>query len=334
MIAVLHPPRCVELQAAASRGPRPVSVALEPSLRCNGVPVVDTFAEAFPMAAARLIVTAVNERWARTAAEVFCGYATSVIACDLEASIERAWTPEETPDGRPGFSLLAFAFSRDKLAAALANRVGQCLLTCPTTACYNALEAAPDRRVSVGEQLRFFGDGYQSSKVIGTRRFWRIPVMDGEFLCEDRFGTARGVAGGNLLIGAGTQTAALQAAECAVDSIRRMEGVALPFPGGIVRSGSKVGSRYRGLPASTNEAYCPTLRPRVSSALPDDVHAVYEIVIDGLTPELVSEAMRRGLHTATAAPGVRLVTAGNYGGKLGPHHFALRDLLTPPAAGN
>ncbi len=244
--------------------------------------------------------------------------------------MERAWTPAETPDGRPGFSLLAFAFSREKLATALANRVGQCILTCPTTACYNGLESAPERRVSVGEQLRFFGDGYQSSKVIGTRRLWRIPVMDGEFLCEDRFGTTRGVAGGNLLIGAGTLSLALQAAECAVDAIRRMEGVALPFPGGIVRSGSKVGSRYRALPASTNEAYCPTLRPRVQTALPDDVHAVYEIVIDGLTPELVSEAMQRGLHAATAAPGVRLVTAGNYGGKLGPHHFALRDLLSPP----
>ncbi len=304
-----------------------MSAVSETTLRCHGVPVVDTFAEAFPMAAARLIVTAVNERWARTAADVFCGYATSVIACDLEASIERAWTADETPDGRPGYSLLGFAFSRDKLAAALANRVGQCLLTCPTTACYNGLDGDPDRRVAVGEQLRFFGDGFQSSKVIGNRRLWRIPVMDGEFLCEDRFGTTRGVAGGNLLIGARTLLEALHAAEQAVEAIRQLEGVALPFPGGVVRSGSKVGSRYRALPASTNEAYCPTLRPRVASALPDDVHAVYEIVIDGLTAELVREAMRRGLHAAAAQPGVRLLTAGNYGGKLGPHHFALRDLL-------
>ena len=281
------------------------------------------------MTAARLIVTAVNAEWAEIAASVFCGYATSVIACDLETAVERRLSPDETWDGRPGISLLAFAFSRDRLAAALVNRVGQCLLTCPTTACYNGLtDCAADKQVTVGGQLRFFGDGYQASKVIGGDRFWRIPVMDGEFLCQDRFGTTKGVAGGNLLMAGRTQAAALHAASQAAAAARMIPGVILPFPGGVVRSGSKVGSRYKTLKASTNDAYCPSLTPLVQTALPAGTAAVYEIVIDGLTAEAVAAAMRAGLHAASSCPDLTLITAGNYGGKLGPHHFHLRDMLT------
>lgn len=230
------------------------------TLNLSGTPVDDTFAEAFPMTAARLIVTAIDEDWVRTAANAFCGYATSVIGCDLETAVERRLSGDETWDGRPGVSILAFAFSRDRLATALVNRVGQCLLTCPTTACYaGLLETPADKQISVGGQIRFFGDGFQASKVIGGRRFWRIPVMDGEFVCEDRFGTVKGVAGGNLLIAGRTQAAALHATSLAAAAARSMPEVILPFPGGIVRSGSKVGSRYKALKASTNDAYCPSL---------------------------------------------------------------------------
>lgn len=285
------------------------------------------------MTAARLIFTAVNERWAETAANVFCGYASSVIGCDLETAVERRVPTEETPDGRPGVSVLAFAFSRDRLATALVNRVGQCILTCPTTACYNGLSATRDREVSVGGQIRFFGDGYQSSKVIAGRRYWRVPVMDGEFLCEDRFGTTKGVAGGNLLFCGTTAASTLAAAEQAVAAISRLPDVILPFPGGIVRSGSKVGSRYKALRASTNDAYCPSLRGRVTTALPPESQAVYELVIDGLTPTAVAAAMRAGMYAAAEMPGLLQITAGNYDGKLGPHHFQLYDLLDDaPAA--
>lgn len=294
----------------------------------NGVEIVDTFAEAFSMSATRLIVTAANEKWARIAADVFTGNATSVIACDCEAGLERTLTPAETPDGRPGAALLVFAFNRDALAKAVVARVGQCILTCPTTACYNGIEGCPDeKRIALGEQLRYFGDGYQISKVIGDRRFWRIPVMDGEFVCDHKAGTITGVAGGNLLFCGTSEEAALAAAEAAADAMRGVLDVILPFPGGIVRSGSKVGSKYKGLKASTNDAYCPTIRPLVKSALPDGCNAVYEIVIDGLSFEAVQTAMRVGLQAAVRTPGLLQVTAGNYGGKLGKHHLRLRELL-------
>lgn len=300
----------------------------QPALELNGVPVADTFAEAFPIVGTRLIVTAAEERWARTAAEVFCGYATSVIACDVEAAVERAVPTAETPDGRPGVSVLAFAFGREGLATAVAGRVGQCILTCPTTACYDGIVECPrDKQVRIGGQLRYFGDGFQVSKKLAGRRFWRIPVMDGEFVCEDRFGTVKGVAGGNLLICGRDQAAALAAAETAVAAMRSVRDVGLPFPGGIVRSGSKVGSRYKKLKASTNDAYCPTLTALTESALPPGTGAVYEIVADGLSFEAVQQAMRAGLHAASCGDGVLLITAGNYGGKLGPHHFHLRDLF-------
>ena len=290
------------------------------------IPIEDTFAEAFPMTAARVLVTAETPAWAETAAREATGYAASVIGCDAEAGIERVLEPSETPDGRPGVSLLFFAFSRDALQKALVNRVGQCILTCPTTACYNGLPIVKEKSIRIGGNLRFFGDGFQFSKKLEGRRFWRLPVMDGEFTCEDVFGTTKGVAGGNFLIVGQTQAAALAAAEAAVAAIRTLAGVIAPFPGGIVRSGSKVGSRYKKLRASTNDAYCPTLRGLVNSALPDGANAVYEIVLDGLDLASVEEATRVGVRAA-CLPGILRISAGNYGGKLGPFHLYLHRLL-------
>ena len=299
-------------------------------LAINSVPIEDTFAEAFPMTAARLVVTAETSGWARTAAQVTTGYASSVIGCDAEAGVERVLAPGETPDGRPGVSLLLFAFSRDALQKAVVNRVGQCVLTCPTTACYNGLPVVKEKRIRIGGNLRFFGDGFQISKKLENRRFWRLPVMDGEFTCEDFFGTIKGVAGGNFLIIGASQAEALAAAAAAVAAIRSVPGVILPFPGGVVRSGSKVGSKYKKLRASTNDAYCPTLRGLVKSALPDGANAVYEIVIDGVDLASVENATRVGVRAA-CRPGVLGVTAGNYGGKLGPFHLHLHKLLGPAA---
>jgi formylmethanofuran--tetrahydromethanopterin N-formyltransferase len=288
-------------------------------LAINNIPIEDTFAEAFPMTAARLIVTAETPGWAQTAGTIATGYAASVIGCDAEAGIERSLEAKETPDGRPGVSLLFFAFSRDALQKALINRVGQCILTCPTTACYNGLPVVKDKSIRLGGNLRFFGDTWQFSKKLEGRRFWRLPVMDGEFTCEDVIGTTKGVAGGNFLILGASQAEALAAAEAATAAIRKLPGVIMPFPGGIVRSGSKVGSKYKKLRASTNDAYCPTLRGVVQSALPDGANAVYEIVIDGIDLPSVEEATRVGVRAA-CIPGILRITAGNYGCKLGPHN--------------
>ncbi len=295
-------------------------------LTLNDTLIEDTFAEAFPMTAARLLVTAETAAWAETAGRMATGYAASVIGCDAEAGIERTLSPEESPDGRPGVSLLLFAFSRDALQKAVVNRVGQCVLTCPTTACYNGLPVVKEKALRIGGNLRFFGDGWQFSKKLEGRRFWRLPVMDGEFVCEDYFGTLKGVAGGNFLIVGQTQAVALAAAEAAVAAIRHVPGVILPFPGGIVRSGSKVGSRYKKLRASTNDAFCPTLRGVVKTALPEGANAVYEIVIDGVDLPSVEAATRAGVRAA-CRPGVLRISAGNYGGKLGPFHLHLHQLL-------
>jgi formylmethanofuran--tetrahydromethanopterin N-formyltransferase len=295
-------------------------------LSLHNVEIEDTFAEAFPMTAARLIVTAETSEWARTAGQLATGYAASVIGCDAEAGIERELPAAETPDGQPGVSLLLFAFNRDALQKAAINRVGQCVLTCPTTACYNGLPLVKDKTIRIGGNLRFFGDGWQFSKKLQGRRFWRMPVMDGEFTCEDVFGTVKGVAGGNFLILGTSQAEALSAAQAAVAVMRAVPGVIMPFPGGIVRSGSKVGSRYKKLRASTNDAYCPTLRGVVKTALPDNVNAVYEIVIDGVDQSAVEQAMRVGIGAA-CRPGIARISAGNYGGTLGPVHLHLHRLL-------
>ena len=291
----------------------------------NGVEVVDTFAEAFPMTAARVIVTADTPRWAEIAGQTMSGYATSVIACDAEASIEKRLGPDETPDGRPGVSVLLFAFSRDALEKAVSNRVGQCVMTCPTTACYNGLPVN-EKSIIVGGRLRYFGDGFQIAKSLGSRRFWRIPVMDGEFTCEETFGTTKGVAGGNILILGRDPAKTLEVTEAAVDAMRLCHDVILPFPGGIARSGSKVGSKYRKLHASTNGPFCPLLRGQVKSELPDGVNCVYEIVIDGLTLEAVERATWVGLEVASRGE-VAQLSSGNYGGSLGPFHIRLHEMV-------
>jgi formylmethanofuran--tetrahydromethanopterin N-formyltransferase len=290
------------------------------------IAVVDTFAEAFPMTAARVIVTTDMAAWAVIAGQTMTGYATSVIGCDAEAGIERVLTSDETPDGRPGVSVLLFAFSRDALEKALANRVGQCVMTCPTTACYNGLPHG-EKTISVGGKLRYFGDGWQISKWIGGRRYWRIPVMDGEFLCEEKFGIVKGVAGGNIILLGKDPAATLTAAESSVAAIGRCPDVILPFPGGIARSGSKVGSKYKKLRASTNTAFAPTLRGVVPTEVPAEARCAYEIVIDGLTLEAVERATAAGLNAALRHENSLVeISAGNYGGKLGPYHVRLHDV--------
>jgi formylmethanofuran--tetrahydromethanopterin N-formyltransferase len=255
------------------------------------------------------------------------GYATSVIACDAESAIERSLDPTETPDGRPGISVLVFAFSREALEKALVNRIGQCVMTCPTSACYNGLPVG-EKTINIGGRLRFFGDGWQISKLLDGRRYWRIPVMDGEFTCEETFGTVKGVAGGNMIVLGSRPTGTLHAAEAAVGAMRRCPDVILPFPGGIARSGSKVGSKYKSLRASTNTAYAPTVRGLVPSDLPVEAQCGYEIVIDGLSLEAVERATAVGLHAAARPDeGIVAITAGNYGGKLGPFHIKLHDVL-------
>ncbi len=285
----------------------------------------DTFAEAFDMWGARLVITGRNRRWAREGARNVTGFATSVIGCKCEAGIERELAGEETPDGRPGFAVLLFAFSADDVEERLVERIGQSILTCPTTACFDGLPDA-ERRVEPGGQIRYFGDRYQISKLLDGRRLWRVPVMEGEFVVEEAFGVQPGVAGGNFLILARDGGAALDAAERAVDAMRPVPSTILPFPGGVVRSGSKVGSRAYEMNATTNERYCPTLRAMADTALPEDVGSVLEIVVNGLAEEPVAASLRAGVRAA-CGPGVVAIDAGNYGGDLGDHHFHLHEIL-------
>lgn len=295
----------------------------------NGISIDDTFAEAFGMTGTAIVITADSLKWAMQAAITMTGFGTSVIGCGAECGIDREMSPEETPDGRPGVRCLIFSFSPDMVAGQLKTRVGQCVLTSPGSACYNGLAAEQKIKLSTG--FRYFGDGWQTSKKLGSRRYWRVPVMDGEFIAEDTVGvTTDAVGGGNLLVLGTNRAGLLETCEAAVAAMNKVDDVIMPFPGGIVRSGSKVGSKYKGVVASTNDAFCPTLRGAVKSELSPDTLAVLEIVIDGLTSTSVADAMRAGIKTITqtgVAKGVTRITAGNYGGNLGQHHYQLKDLL-------
>ena len=294
----------------------------------NGVAIDDTFAEAFGMRGTRVIITAQNLKWAYNAANAMTGFATSVIACGVEAGIERELDPSETPDGRPGVAVLLFAMGSAVLMKQLETRMGQCVLTCPTAAAFSGIEGGD--RINLGKNLRFFGDGFQISKQFGGKRYWRVPVMDGEFLTEEKTGMVRAVGGGNFLVLAESQPQALAACEAAIEAMKKIPNVVMPFPGGVVRSGSKVGSKYKTLIASTNDAFCPTLKGITKTDLSPEIESVMEIVIDGLTDEDVRKATRVGIAAACelgAKNGIKRISAGNYGGKLGQFQFHLREIM-------
>ncbi len=294
----------------------------------NGVTIDETFAEAFGMKATRAIITAQNEKWAMISAQAMTGFATSVIACGCEAGIERTLDPSETPDGRPGVSILIFAMGGKGLAKQLETRAGQCVLTSPTSALFAGIDDGV--QIPLGKNLRYFGDGFQVSKKIEGKRYWRVPVMDGEFLTEATTGRVDAVGGGNFLVLAKSQPQALAACEAAIEEMRRIPNVIMPFPGGVVRSGSKVGSKYPALGASTNDAFCPTLKGMTKTELPADCESVMEIVIDGLSKEDIDKAMRVGIQAVCdlgVENGIQRISAGNYGGKLGPFHFHLQEIM-------
>jgi len=293
----------------------------------NKIKIENTFAEAFPMKASRLIITAYNIKWAREAAKSFCGFATSVIACGCEAGIEQELKSDDTPDRRPGVSVLIFSMSSTELQKQVLNRTGQCIMTTPTTSVFSGNYS--DDKINLGHSLRYFGDGFQISKVIGGRRYWRIPVMDGEFLCEEFAYKSKAIGGGNFLILGNDTDNVLKAAEAAVLEMNKLKNIILPFPGGVVRSGSKVGSKYKSLIASTNSEYCPPLRGIIKSKINKGVNCALEIVIDGLKFDDISNAMKIGIKTIIKRkfPGITEISAGNYGGKLGPHLFYLKEIL-------
>ncbi len=295
----------------------------------NGVQIDDTFAEAFNMRGTRVIITAQNHKWAYHAANAMTGFATSVIGCGVEAGIERELSQEETPDGRPGVAVLMFAMGSAVLMKQLENRMGQTILTCPTAAAFSGIEG--NERINLGKNLRFFGDGFQISKQFGGKRYWRVPVMDGEFITEETTGMVRAVGGGNFLVLATSQSQALAACEAAIEAMRKIPNVIMPFPGGVVRSGSKVGSKYKTMFASTNDAFCPTLKGLTNTQLSDDIESVMEIVIDGLTEADIRKATYVGIEAACklgAENGIKRISAGNYGGKLGQFQFHLRDIMS------
>jgi formylmethanofuran--tetrahydromethanopterin N-formyltransferase len=297
-------------------------------MHINGIEIVDTFAEAFDMKATKIIITAAEPSWARRASESVIGFGTSVIGCGIEAGIERFLSGDETPDGRPGVMVLMCAVSKSDLEKQLVRRIGQCVLTCPSSSAFNAIES--EKHIAMGSHVRYFGDGEQISKKFGDKRYWRIPVMDGEFVCEHSAGVTSAVGGGNFLVVAETIHGALHACDAAVRAIKKVADVITPFPGGVARSGSKVGSKYKSLRASTNDAFCPMLRHRPTTLIPTGCSAALELVIDGLTADGVAEAMRVGILAACdVGPsfGVHQITGGHYGGKLGRHHFHLHQLL-------
>lgn len=298
------------------------------TFRVNNVEIEDTFAEMFPMWASRIVITADNEKWALTAARTATGFAASIIMSPAEAGIEGMMPPNKTPDKRIGALIQIYHTTRRELKNQMGLRLGQCVMTCPTTAAFNALPKAK-RKLKVGRSLRLFGDGFQKKDVVAGRNVWRIPIMEGEFTVEDSFGVMKSIAGGNFLILAESQKAGLEASEKAVNTItQNVKGVIMPFPGGICRSGSKSGSMKYKLKASTNHPFCPKLKKIIpDSQIPENVNNVYEIVINGLNSKVVEKAMGEGIKAAVKTPGVVKISAGNYGGKLGPFRAYLKEVL-------
>jgi formylmethanofuran--tetrahydromethanopterin N-formyltransferase len=292
----------------------------------DDVLIEDTFAEGFDVYAVSILITAAQKGLAEIAAIDATGFATSLIGCSTEAGIDYRVSPQKSPDGRPGVAIMLVHPDKKQLKESAIERLAESVLTCPTTRVFNGLPGAPEK---ISTKLHFFGDGFEYETKIRDRNVWAIPCMGGEFFIEEEIGIFRGVAGGNFFIMGVTQATALTAAKVAVESVQEIEGAICSFPGGVVASGSKIGSlKYKFMKATTNHLYCPSLRDRIpDSRVPEGVHAIYEIVIDGISYDVVKRAMHDGIHAACSVNGVVKIGAGNYGGKLGPHKFFLRDIV-------
>ena len=292
----------------------------------DDVLIEDTFAEGFDVYAASILITAAQRGLAEIAAMDATGFATSLIGCGTEAGIDYRISPQTSPDGRPGVAILLVHPDKKQLKEQAIERLAESVLTCPTTRVFNGFPDAPEKMAT---KLHFFGDGFEFQTKIRDRDVWAIPCMGGDFFIEEEIGVVKGVAGGNFFIMGVTQATALTAAKVAVESVLEVQGAISSFPGGVVASGSKVGSmRYKFMKATTNHLYCPTLRDKIpDSHVPEGVRAIFEIVIDGISYDVVKQAMHDGIHAACSVNGVVKIGAGNYGGKLGPHKFFLRDIV-------
>ncbi len=296
-------------------------------MEINGVPIDDTFAEAFSMHMNRTIITAYDEEWARTTALETTGFGTSVIMTPSEAGIEYVLKPDQTPDGRPGVRVIFATAKKEKLEKQLLARLGQCVLTSPTACAYDDTPNAKET-YRVGKLIAMFGDGYQIKKgPIDGRILWLVPRMSGTFVIQENFGRTKGVAGGNIIYFCKDIKSGMESGKAGVRAIESVEGAYTPFPGGLVGSGSKPKSRYKALFASTNERYCPTLKGIIpDSYVPDGSEFVVEIVINGLTEEAVAQAMKAAILEITKHPGVMRISAGNFEGKLGKYKIHLHEL--------
>ena len=301
--------------------------------------VDDTYAEAFRGIYVEFLITARDRHWVVQAAQAATGNASSTILCDCEAGVDRFVGPGfdasfPTPDGRPGaiVQLHVPRFRKDRVQAlekAALVRISQNVLTCPTAACFNLIDSADYYRL--GRKIAFFGDGFQRRVVRSGRKLWWIPTLGGEFVLDRRFGYADGLMGGNLWFFGETEDAALAAAMAGVRAVELCPGVIMPFPGGIAGSGSKAGSRYKFMFASTYEKYCPRLvnDPQADSRLPEGVGSVMEIIMNGRSLAEVAAATQAAIQAAKDTPGLMRISAGNYGGRLGKSFIYLRPEKRP-----
>ena len=292
----------------------------------NGTEILDTYAEAFPVWISRVIITAATRQWAYKAAVEATGFATSKIGCPCEAGIEGSLTEKETPDGRVGVSIL-ICTEKKNMKANVASRISQCILPAPTA---SAFDGFPESGSRFFIRMHYFGDTYEERCIIGGRKCWKIPIMEGNYVGEERFGILKGIAGGNFLVMGKDQVSALSGIEAAADAIAGLKGVITSFAGGIVASGSKIGSKnYRfPMPATTNHSWCPTLKGKVGdSKVPEEIGSVYEIVMNGVDERHVKAAMKAGIQAATETGGVRYIGASNFEGKLGQYRLYLHDIF-------
>ncbi|MDO5851053.1 MAG: formylmethanofuran--tetrahydromethanopterin N-formyltransferase [Methanobacteriaceae archaeon] len=294
----------------------------------NNTIIDNTYAEAFPAKLSEILITAETKELALIAAQTATGYATSFIGCPAEAGIDQFIPENETPDNRPGYSIIICQTTTKKLENQLLERIGQCILTAPTTAVYNLLPES-ETQTNTGFKLKFFADGYETKETINNRTMFKIPIMSGDFIIEENIGIIDAIAGGNLFIEANTQKQALKGAQNAINAIKKVPGAITPFPGGIVASGSKIGSqKYSFMNATTNHQFCPTLKDTINdSKLGKDINGIYEIVINAKDMETIKKATKEAILNASKVEGVQIISAGNYGGKLGKYHIHLEELF-------
>jgi formylmethanofuran--tetrahydromethanopterin N-formyltransferase len=294
--------------------------------------IEDTYCEAFEGLCVQLMITAQDAEFLNRAANAFTALPSTVFG-DAEGGIVRWLAENETIDGRLGAIVQLWVTGTGKKATAkfydqLGRRMRQGILVVPTTAVFNHYPKNIETKFNMMDNVGHCGDGYEWTVKKYNRKLINVPIMMGcDFLIEEELSYAPGVMGGNLWLFCDSINSGVKVGREAVKIIAELDNVCTTFD--VCSAGSKPETNFPEIGPSTNHPYCPTLKDKLPSEefkVLKGTKSIPEIIFNALDLETVKETMFKTIQGIFNMEGLVMISAGNYGGKLGKFKISLKEL--------